>query len=107
MLNGLADVFGSPSGPSLFLEGEAGQSLNRTNIYNAIADKPKIVWANAKKEVPKSFLGLVRLSLPRMSDKCLCMASIAIKVENGDDRSVANLKLYGQLRTALRRRLRA
>ena len=66
---------------------------------------PAVLWTGVEGNVPKSFLGLVRICLPRYRENLLCMASIDIKFEGDERRFAPNLKLYERLKKVLKRGL--
>jgi hypothetical protein len=104
----LADALRDAPIALLYTEGpKGGLPLRRTSLDNAIANNHTVLWASAGDDEPTSFLGLVRIWLPRYRENLLCMASIGVKVGSDGEKFTANLKLYERLKKAFKQRLRA
>ncbi len=102
----LSHCFEALDGVSMFIGGADGRlPLRRIDLEEVTVDQPRVLWMEAGKDQPESFLGLIRLSLPQFRNKALCMASIAIKADGKVERVNTNLKAYEILKSALRQKL--
>lgn len=105
-LHALGETIPDTSVVSLYTEGARGGLPLKLVRPEELAHPPKVLWANVGKNEPRSFLGLVRICLPRYEENMLCMGSIAIKAEGDQNDIPANLKLYEQVKKAFRQRLK-
>jgi hypothetical protein len=107
MPGALAEAFERLDDMSIFTESDQGDlPLSRIGLEKMTADRPKVLWIAANGNQPESFLGLIRLFLPRYKNNALCMSSIAIKADSDDEKFALNLKLFEQLKKLLRQRLK-